>query len=136
MAKQVKIVLAAGGVLWRETPGGRQVALVYRDRWGGEWSLPKGKLEKGETFEEAALREVIEETGCHAEIDDFLAAVDYRAKDKPKVVLFFSMRLVDLKPFSPSDEVTALEWLSPSAALELLAHEKERDVLRVWLKTL
>jgi 8-oxo-dGTP diphosphatase len=134
MAKQTKMILAAGGVLWREGPAGRELALVYRDRWGGEWSLPKGKLEKGETFEAAALREVLEETSCTAEVEDFLAAIDYRVKEKPKVVLFFSMRLVELRPFRPSDEVRALEWLSPSAAVELLAHEKERGVLRIWLK--
>ena len=119
MAKKrvIKTILAAGGVLWRETDAGREVALIYRERWGGEWSLPKGKLEKGESFETAALREVLEETGCRAAIVDFLAAVDYRVKDKPKVVLFYEMRLIEERPFAASDEIQALEWLHPEGAL-------------------
>jgi 8-oxo-dGTP diphosphatase len=133
MAKPVKTILAAGGVLWRERDAGVEVALIYRDRWGGEWSLPKGKLESGETFEQAALREVLEETACRAEIEDFLAAVDYRVKDKPKVVLFYRLRLVEELPFAPSDEIQGLEWLEPAAALKRIAHEKERDVLRLFL---
>jgi 8-oxo-dGTP diphosphatase len=132
--KELKTILAAGGVLWREASASREVALIYRDRWGGEWSLPKGKLEKGESFEEAALREVLEETGCLAEIEDFLSAVDYRVKGKPKVVLFYRMRLVEERPFEPSAEIQALEWLAPDAAQTLLPHKKEREVVRAWLE--
>ena len=135
MAKKhaVKTILAAGGVLWREGGDRREIALIYRERWGGEWSLPKGKLEKGESFETAAVREVLEETSCAAAIVDFLGAVDYRVKGKPKVVFFYEMRLVEELPFAPSDEIQALEWLHPEAALERLVHEKEREVLRLWL---
>jgi ADP-ribose pyrophosphatase YjhB (NUDIX family) len=133
MPKPFKTILAAGGVLWRERDAEREVALIYRERWGGEWSLPKGKLEKGETFEDAALREVFEETACRAEIEDFLAAVDYRVKDKPKVVLFYRMRLTEERLFVPSEEIQALEWVGPEAAFDRIAHEKERKVLRLWL---
>jgi len=130
MPKPLKTILAAGGVLWRERDGRREIAIIYRERWGGEWSLPKGKLDKGETFEAAAVREVLEETACEAEIEDFLAAVDYRVKNKPKVVLFYRMRLVEEFPFAANEEVQAVEWVTPEAALELVAHEKEREVLR------
>lgn len=133
MRKPVKTILAAGGVLWRERGDRREVAIIYRERWGGEWSLPKGKLEKGETFEAAAKREVLEETACQAEIEDFLAAVDYRVKGKPKVVLFYQMRLVEEFPFAANEEIQALEWVAPEAALELIAHEKECEVLKLWL---
>jgi 8-oxo-dGTP diphosphatase len=132
--KELRTILAAGGVLWRERNSVREVALIYRERWGGEWSLPKGKLEKGESFEEAAVREVWEETACRAEIQDFVAAVDYRVKGRPKVVLFYAMRLVEERSFAPNDEIQALEWLAPEAAFDQLAHEKERDVLRRWIE--
>jgi 8-oxo-dGTP diphosphatase len=131
--KEFRTILAAGGVLWRVRNSVREVAVIYRERWGGEWSLPKGKLEKGETFEEAAVREVLEETACRAEIEDFLAAVDYRVKGRPKVVLFYAMRLVEERSFSPNDEIQALDWIAPEGAFEQLTHEKERDVLRQWI---
>jgi 8-oxo-dGTP pyrophosphatase MutT (NUDIX family) len=132
--KELRTILAAGGVLWRQRDSAREVALIYRERWGGEWSLPKGKLEKGETFEAAALREVLEETACRAEIEDFLAAVDYRVKGKPKVVLFYAMRLIEELAFRPNDEIQALDWLAAETAIERLAHDKEQEVLRAWLE--
>lgn len=132
MAKTFKTILAAGGVLWREREGLREIALIYRERWGGEWSLPKGKLDKGESFEAAALREVFEETACRAEIEDFLATVDYRVKDKPKVVLFYRMRLVEELAFTPNQEIQALEWVTPEEALQRIAHDKEREVVLLF----
>ena len=132
MAKTFKTILAAGGVLWREREGLREIALIYRERWGGEWSLPKGKLDKGESFEAAALREVFEETACRAEIEDFLATVDYRVKDKPKVVLFYRMRLVEELAFTPNQEIQALKWVTPEEALQRIAHDKEREVVLLF----
>ncbi|MEZ5361297.1 MAG: NUDIX domain-containing protein [Bryobacterales bacterium] len=120
-------------MLWRERDGAREVALIYRERYGGEWSLPKGKLEKGESFEDAAVREILEETACHAEIEEFLASLDYRVKGKPKVVLFYCMRVLEERLFQPSAEIQALEWLEPETALERLAHGQERKVLRIWM---
>ena len=55
-------MIAAGALLWRPGPDGPEVALVHRPRYD-DWSLPKGKLDKGETLPEAAVREVLEETG-------------------------------------------------------------------------
>ena len=133
--KELRTILAAGGVLWRERNSAREVALIYRERWGGEWSLPKGKLEKGESFEEAAVREVLEETACRAEIEDFVAAVDYRVKGRPKVVLFYAMRLVEERRFAPNEEIQALDWMAPDTACDQLAHEKERDVLQRWMRS-
>jgi len=62
--KQVKAnIFAAGGVLWRPAEdGGTEVAVVHRPRYG-DWSFPKGKLDPGEKWKQAALREVMEETG-------------------------------------------------------------------------
>ena len=56
-------VQAAGAVLWRRTGDDIEVALVHRPKYD-DWSLPKGKLDEGETHEEAALREVAEETAA------------------------------------------------------------------------
>ncbi|MBI1355956.1 MAG: NUDIX domain-containing protein [Acidobacteria bacterium] len=130
----VKVILAAGGVLWREeADGARRVAVISRARYPGERSLPKGKLEKGETFEQAAVREIFEETGCVAEVVGFVASVDYWVKKRPKVVLFYDMRLMRATPFQPNREVEALDWLSPEDALATLSYGLERDVVQRWL---
>ena len=72
-------VLAAGAVLWR--PNGEpslepEVAVVHRPRYD-DWSLPKGKVDPGETEPVTAVREVFEETGYASELGRRLAAVSY-----------------------------------------------------------
>ena len=130
----MKVIVAAGGVLWRaEADGSRRVAVISRSRYLNERSLPKGKLEKGESFDEAALREIEEETGCEARIVGFVGSVDYWVKKRPKVVVFFDMELVKETPFEPNDEVDALEWVDPHEALPTLSYELERDILERWL---
>ena len=59
------VVEAAGGILWRTGPTGREIAIIYRAHYN-DWTLPKGKREPCETWQETALREVFEETGCQA----------------------------------------------------------------------
>jgi 8-oxo-dGTP diphosphatase len=117
-------VQAAGGVLVRD---GR-VALVHRPRYE-DWSLPKGKLDRGESFEEAALREVEEETGLRAELGEELPSTHYRdSKDRPKVVRYWRMTPLSGE-FEPNDEVDELRWLEPDEAAELLTFDRDREVL-------
>lgn len=128
-----RVILASGAVLWRPGPGGEEIAVIRRARYGEEWSLPKGKLDVGESFEAAALREVEEETCCQGEICGFVGAVDYHAGGRPKVVLFYEMTLVGERPFKPNSEVTALHWSDPAAALDLLTYEPEKAILAKFL---
>ena len=130
-----RVVLAAGGVVWRRTPDGVNIAVIRRTRYGDEWSLPKGKVEAGETFEATAVREVREETCCQAEIRDFVGAVDYLAKKRPKVVLFYDMELVEEAPFEPDDEVKQIRWVDPAEALGMLTYGTEVRVLQRWLQS-
>ena len=67
MAPSSKFKLAAGGLVERTLPGGIHLAVVRRTRYG-DWVLPKGKPDDDESIEQTALREVMEETGCHARI--------------------------------------------------------------------
>ncbi len=69
-------IRAAGGVVWRPRAGGVEVVLVHRDRYD-DWTLPKGKLDRGETHKEAALREVLEETGIDCRLGRKLATHRY-----------------------------------------------------------
>ena len=120
------VVLAAGGVVLDDE--GR-VALVYRPKYD-DWSFPKGKLEPGETEEQAALREVREETGIEAELGRELGVVSYRdPKDRPKTVRYWEMRRRG-GDFTPNREVTELRWLPPEEAEAELSYERDREILR------
>ena len=117
-------VRAAGGVVIRDG----LVAVVHRPRYD-DWSLPKGKLDEGETFEEAALREVWEETGLRCSLEGALPDVRYSVRDRPKVVRYWLMSVDDDPGFEPNDEVDELRWLSPTAAAALLTYDRDKEVV-------
>jgi 8-oxo-dGTP diphosphatase len=120
-------VEAAGGVVLDDE--GR-VAIVHRPRYD-DWSLPKGKLDAGETFEEAAVREVEEETGMHCSLADELDPVRYRDnKGRPKVVRYWLMQVEDDPGFVPNDEVDELRWVTPGEAAELLSYPHDAELVR------
>ena len=113
------MIQAAGGLVWRQGPGGRELALIHRRRYQ-DWSLPKGKLKNGESWQQAALREVLEETGCEALLGEFAGQIDYDVRGTPKRVMFWHMQAVDECQFYPNEEVDAIEWLPPDRALKRL----------------
>ena len=115
---------AAGGIVVRDG----KVAVVHRDRYD-DWSLPKGKLDKGESFEQAALREVLEETGLQVELGEELEPVSYvDQKGRPKVVRYWLMEVVGGE-FQANDEVDELRWLAPGDAVELLSYPHDRELV-------
>jgi 8-oxo-dGTP pyrophosphatase MutT (NUDIX family) len=118
-------IQAAGGVVVRADG---HVAVVHRPRYD-DWTLPKGKLEPGESFEQAALREVEEETGLSARLVRELPAVRYSVRDRPKEVRYWLMSVADDPGFEPNDEVDELRWLAPADAAELLTYDRDKEVL-------
>jgi 8-oxo-dGTP diphosphatase len=122
-------VNAAGGVVLRVADGISQVAVVHRPRYD-DWSLPKGKLEPGEGWSEAALREVEEETGLRCELGRELESTRYRGqKGRPKFVRWWTMRPL-AGEFEVNDEVDELRWLDREAAAALLDYERDRELVR------
>jgi 8-oxo-dGTP diphosphatase len=120
-------VEAAGGIVLDDE--GR-VAIVHRPRYD-DWSLPKGKLDAGESFEEAALREVEEETGMRCSLGDELDPVRYRDnKGRPKLVRYWLMHVEDDPGFVPNDEVDELRWVTPGEAAELLTYPHDAELAR------
>jgi 8-oxo-dGTP pyrophosphatase MutT (NUDIX family) len=117
-------IQAAGGVVLQD---GR-VALVHRPKYD-DWTLPKGKLDAGESFEAAALREVWEETGLRTRLERELPAVEYSVGDRPKVVRYWLMSVESDPGFLPNDEVDELRWLSPADAASLLTYDRDKGVL-------
>ena len=117
-------VEAAGGVVARD---GR-VLLVHRPRYD-DWTLPKGKLDPGESFEEAALREVEEETGLRCRLVRELPPTHYDVSGLQKVVRYWLMEPEADAPFTPNDETDELRWLPPEEAVALLTYDRDRAVV-------
>lgn len=132
-----RIVHAAGAVLWRpgDTDGpdhGVEIAVIHRPRYD-DWSLPKGKVDPGETAPVAAVREVCEETGQHAVLGRRLNAVSYPIDAGVKKVFYWSARAVGGE-FVPGDEVDQLLWLPAPEAMQKLDYAQDRKVLRHFNK--
>ncbi len=118
-------IQAAGGLVVRDG----EVLLVHRPRYE-DWTLPKGKLDPGETWEQAALREVEEEASVRCRLGRQLPDVHYDHRGRPKRVRYWLMELVEDLGFAPNDEVDEVRWLAPEDALELLSYERDRQLIR------
>lgn len=125
-----RIVQAAGGLVFRRTGKGKlKILIAHRPRYD-DWSLPKGKADDGETPEETAVREVLEETGCHCRIVAPLGTSRYRISNGVKEVQWFAMRpLPDSPGFQPNDEIDEIKWLSRSKAIDELDYENDRSLI-------
>lgn len=128
--------LAAGGLVIDYDTGAPRVLLVHRPRYD-DWSFPKGKLEPGETVEDAALREVKEETGLECRIIRELAVTryDYRTRHKgrlkPKAVHYFLMERLSGDLQGPGEEVDQAKWLEFDEAGAKLTYPQDRELLHL-----
>jgi len=132
---ETRTEISAGGVVYREGADGIEVILAARRTRRGElaWGLAKGGIEVDETAEDAAVREVREETGIEATIDRSLGETRYfyvwedvRIR---KTVHFFLMRAVGGDPNDRDDEMEDVKWFPLDRALRRAAYRGERDVL-------
>lgn len=123
------VVYAAGGVVWRENPdGGVEVALVHRPRYD-DWTLPKGKVEHGETLIAAAVREIREETGYSVRLGRHLRMVSYDLRGPGRKHVHYWSAEVTGGNFEPNDEVDELRWLPVESAESELSYRLDRRVL-------
>ena len=121
-------VKASGGVVRRAGEDGDEIAVVHRPRYD-DWSLPKGKLDAGETWEEAALREVKEEIGLRCTLGEELPHVSYQdRKGRDKVVRYWLMD-VEGGEFTPNDEVDEMRWVSVDEAVGMLTYPRDRELV-------
>ena len=129
------VIQAAGGLVWCEFPEGRRLAVIHRPRHR-DWTLPKGKLDPGESWQDAARREVQEETGLDVRLDRFAGSCSYISRGAPKVVLYWHMRVVGECTFRPvGSEVDKLRWLSMEKARAKLTYEREKRLLQEATET-
>jgi 8-oxo-dGTP diphosphatase len=125
-------VKASGGVVVRRSPAGAlELIVVHRPRYD-DWSLPKGKLDPGETWEQAALREVEEEVGLRCRLGAELPPVGYRDnKGRAKAVRYWLMEPEDgTAPFIPNDEVDEMRWVDVETAAGLLSYPHDAELVR------
>ena len=109
--------------------GGVELCLVHRPKYD-DWTLPKGKLDRGESFEEAAVREVLEETGLRCRLRQELQDVHYTdGKGRPKIVRYWLMDVAEDHGFAPNDEVDEVRWLELPAAAALLTYEHDQELV-------
>lgn len=133
--ESVTTKLAAGGVvLRRSNKGVLEVLVVHRPRYD-DWSLPKGKLDEGESLEATAKREVEEETGLVCRIVRKLTVAEYMyvttRGERPKEVHYYLMvpqagKLREEK----DDEIDSVVWLPVAEATDRLTYEFDQNLVR------
>ncbi len=125
-----RLIRAAGGVAWRPGPDGRpQVLLVHRKKYD-DWSLPKGKIEPGESLPVTAVREVLEEGGARLALGRRLASVRYNVGGRPKRVHYWAARVLSIDARAiPNAEVDQVAWLPTDRAVEKVSYPHDHGVL-------
>lgn len=135
METPTEIIQAAGAVLWRRNKAKEiEVALIHRPRYD-DWSLPKGKLEVGESHIACAYREVLEETGVSAIFGPELGQAIYDVEEGQKVVRYWSAQASEM-PYGQPDpaEIDQIEWHSPSAAKKKLTLKDDCKIVDFFLE--
>lgn len=131
-----ELVRAAGGVPWRRRDDTVEVLVIHRERHD-DWTFPKGKLDPGETWEQAAVREVWEETAVVPVLGAALGVTEYRDRyGRPKQVRYWAMTVAADSGFTPNDEVRERRWVPVDEARPVLSYEHDRGVLTRLLEHL
>ncbi|NEW42476.1 NUDIX hydrolase [Nocardia cyriacigeorgica] len=128
---------AAGAVVWRyasDGSGAIEIAVIHRPKYE-DWSLPKGKLDPGETPVLAAIREVAEETGLRCRLGRYLGHVTYPVPGhrKLKRVYYWAAEVIE-GAFAANTEVDELIWLRLDQVMDELSYPMDRQVVRAFTR--
>jgi 8-oxo-dGTP diphosphatase len=118
----VLTVKAAGGIVERDG----SVLLVHRPKYD-DWSFPKGKLERGESWEDAAAREVEEETGLRCTVGEEVGRTHYLVPEGPKEVRYYRMRCEG--EAVAQNEVDEVRWVPLADVDGVLSHQRDRSLV-------
>ncbi|GAA1691166.1 NUDIX hydrolase [Microcella alkalica] len=126
-------VVAAGAVVWKLVDGKVRVLLVHRTQHK-DVTIPKGKVDPGETLPQTAVREIQEETGFDVDLGAPLGAVEYSLPNgRRKIVHYWSAEVdpgaAERHAYEANGEILALEWLPIAKAAKHLTYEHDADVL-------
>lgn len=127
-------IVSAGAVVWRPGSGDElEICTIHRPRHD-DWSLPKGKAERGEHILTTAVREVLEETGHQVTLGRPLRSARYKVGGRRKTVYFWAARANDEAPaWTATSEVDEVRFLPAGKALAKLSYDDERAVLQAFL---
>ena len=131
-------IYAAGGVVWRLVDGKLTLLLIHRTAYR-DVTLPKGKVDPGETLAETAAREILEETGIRVSLGIPVGVSRYSLPNKrQKIVHYWSAEATDAairtSSFVPNHEIAAIEWVTPKKALKRLSYPVDVEILENFLK--
>ncbi|MGV0418871.1 NUDIX hydrolase [Corynebacterium segmentosum] len=122
-----RTTLAAGAVVWRGDPANPEIALIHRPHYD-DWSLPKGKVDPGESLPTTAAREIEEETGFHVRLGKLIGKVTYPVQGRTKVVYYWAAFYLS-GTYTPNDETDELRWVPIDQAQQLLSYDVDNDVV-------
>ncbi len=129
---------SAGGVVFRVTPDGKPEVLLVAVKDGEVWTIPKGLIEKGETKESTAIREVQEEGGVRGEIVDFIDKVEYwyvwpdesgEKLKRHKTVYYYLLKYLEGDPSKHDFEVNDAKWFDIDEAIKIVKYPSDRKIL-------
>ncbi len=131
-----KAVYAAGAVLWREIEGKIHVLVVHRTQYG-DVTIPKGKVDPGESLAQTAVREIAEETGIRVKLGVPLGVSRYPLPSgKEKIVHYWAAKATEKairkSTFVPNGEIAGLEWVTIKKARSYLSYEPDVEILETF----
>lgn len=131
-------VYAAGGVVWRLVEGKLRVLVIHRTAYA-DVTLPKGKVDPGETLAETAVREIHEETGIRVALGIPVGVSRYRMpRGRQKIVHYWAAEATEKaireSAFVPNKEIAAIEWVSPRKALGYLSYPVDVEIVEEFLR--
>jgi 8-oxo-dGTP diphosphatase len=127
------MIQASGAVLWRRASNYHlEIAIIHRPRYN-DWSLPKGKVEPGESHISAGYREIQEETGYESIFGPEIGTVVYKLEGAPKEVRYWAAAATAQTGNPSPEEVDLVEWLTPKEAKEKLTNKDDRAIVDFFL---
>lgn len=133
-------IYAAGAVCWRVIDGKVHLLVIHRTKYA-DVTLPKGKVEPGESLPQTAVREILEESGLSVALGVPLGVSRYPlSSGREKFVHYWAAAVSDAavraSTFVPNGEVAALEWVTPRKARSYLSYDRDVDIVNTFAKLL
>lgn len=133
-----KAVYAAGALVWRIVEGKLRILVIHRTKYA-DVTLPKGKVDPGETLAETAVREIFEETGIRVSLGAPVGVSHYRLPSRRQKIVHYwaahaSDQAIRRSAFVPNKEVAGLEWVSPKRALTYLSYPVDVEIVENFLR--